>query len=133
MALDAEELLRSLSWLAVVVVLYLGLRHWLAYKRRSLIHRERLAAIDKGVDLGPLEGDIRQAAITARTTLLLAGLLWISCGVGLFVVLVAILGEPSNVAQGYSLPPQGTQWIGIPVVAIGVSHLIVYVVTRGRS
>lgn len=132
MELNAEELLRTLSWLAVAVLLYLGLRHWLAYRRRLLTHRERIAAIEKGVNVDPLEDDVRRSVTGSRTTLLLAGLVWIGLGIGTFILLTAVLGDSSNVARGYSLPPQGTQWIGVPVAAIGVSHLIVYFIVRGR-
>ena len=132
MELNAEELLRTLSWLAVVVVVYLGLGQWLAYRRRLLVHRERMAAIEKGIDLTPLENDTRRAISGARTTLLLAGLTWVGLGAGLFVLLTAVLGDPSNIARGYSLPPRGTQWIGIPVAAIGIAHLVVYWIKRER-
>jgi hypothetical protein len=60
--------------------------------------------------------------------LLLAGLSWISLGVGAFVVLSAVMSHPS-----FDQIPQGMQWIGIAPVGIGLSHLIVYLVGKNKE
>ena len=114
---------------AVVIALigYFGLREWLRHKRRALIHQERLAAIEKGVELPPLDQETRHRAWNVQRTLLLAGLIWISLGVCVFVTLTAVIASPANATLGI---PAGLQWIGIGPAAIGLSHLVVYLAGR---
>ncbi len=57
------------------------------------------------------------------------GLIWISLGIGLFVVLSALLAHP----EGLTDLRKGFQWIGIAPVMIGFSHLIVYLVGRKKA
>lgn len=109
----------------VALIAYLGFRQWLAHGRRVLIHRERLAAIEKGIALPPLEQEVRRRAFNVQRILLLAGLCWISLGIGIFAVLTGMLAHSSG---GPGDIPQGFQWIGVAPVAIGLSHLIVYLV-----
>jgi hypothetical protein len=109
----------------VALVAFVGFRQWLAHQRRLLIHRERLAAIEKGVELPPLEQEVKRRAFNVQRILLLAGLCWISIGIGIFAVLTGLLAHSAG-NQGDL--PQGMQWIGVGPVAIGLSHLIVYAV-----
>ena len=44
----------EIAAVAIALVAYAGYREWLRHQRRTLIHRERLAAIEKGIEL-PLE------------------------------------------------------------------------------
>lgn len=111
----------------VAIIGYLGFRQWLQLNRRTMIHRERLAAIEKGVDLPPLEQEVRRNRGGVQRFLLLAGLVWVSLGAGAFVTLSALLAHPTALTQEI---PQGMQWIGLAPVCIGVSHLIVYLVGR---
>src|SRR5260370_16367425 len=46
----------------VAVIAYMGFRQWLRYQRRVMIHRERLAAVVKGLDLPPLEPEVQPNA-----------------------------------------------------------------------
>jgi hypothetical protein len=46
----------------VAVIGYLAFRQWLQFNRRTMIHRERLAAIEKGVDLPPVEQEVRRSS-----------------------------------------------------------------------
>src|ERR1035438_9538629 len=113
--------------LVIVIVAFIafaGFRLWLKHQRRVMIHRERLAAIEKGVELPPLEQEVRRSNWNVQRILLLAGLIWISLGIGLLVVFSAILAHP----QGMADLPQGIQWVGIGPMMIGFSHMIVYVV-----
>jgi small-conductance mechanosensitive channel len=115
--------------IAIVIVAligYLAFRHWLQANRRAMIHRERLAALEKGVDLPPLEHEIRKSSVNIQRFLLLAGLVWISLGIGIFVVLSALLVHPD--AHTASKIKQGMQWIGVAPVCIGLSHVIVYAI-----
>ena len=118
--------------LVIVIVAFIafaGFRQWLKHQRRVMIHRERLAAIEKGVDLPPLEQEVRRSNWNVQRILLLAGLIWISLGIGVFVVFGALLAHPAGLADLH----QGFQWVGIAPVMIGFSHLIVYLVGRKKE
>lgn len=111
----------------VALIVFAGFRQWLKHQRRVMIHRERLAAIEKGIEIPALEQELRRSNWNVQRILLLAGLIWISLGIGAFVVLKALLANPG------STDLQGYQWIGIAPVMIGISHLIVYVVGRRKE
>lgn len=113
----------------VALIAFVAFRQWLQHHRRMMIHRERLEAIEKGVELPPLEQEVKRSGWNVQRTLLLAGLTWISLGIGLFVVLSALLAHP----EGSSELPQGVQWLGIAPVLIGLSHLIVYLVGKKKE
>lgn len=113
----------------VALIAFAGFRQWLKHQRRVMIHRERLAAIEKGVEIPPLEQELGRSNWTVQRILLLSGLIWISLGIGSFVVLKALL--LSN--PGSTDLQQGFQWIGIAPVMIGLSHLIVYLVGRKKQ
>jgi hypothetical protein len=112
----------------VALIGYIAFRHFLQFSRREMIHRERLAAIEKGVELPPLEQEVRRSSFTVQRFLLLAGLTWISLGIGAFVVLSALLAHPSS-----RNIPQGLQWIGVAPFCLGVSHLIVYLIGKNKE
>ena len=114
----------------IAIVGYVAWREWLRHKRREFIHKERLAALEKGVELQPLDQEIKRSSWNVQRTLLLAGLVWVSIGVSVFVTLNAIISSPANKAADV---PQGAQWIGIAPAAIGLSHLIVYVAGRKKE
>lgn len=113
----------------VALIAYIAFRHWLRHDRRAMIHRERMAAIEKGVDLPALEQEVRRSGWDAQRMLLLAGLSWISIGIGAFVVLSVLrLAVPAAEAL-----PSGIQWVGLPILGIGLAHLTVYWVGRKRE
>jgi hypothetical protein len=114
----------------VALIGYLAFRQWLQQGRRTMIHRERLAAIEKGVDLPPLEQEVRRSIWNVQRLLLLAGLVWVSLGVATFVTLSAVLANSTPATQGI---PQGLQWIGLAPVCIGLSHLIVYLTGKRKE
>ncbi len=120
----------ELALVIVALIAYAGFRQWLQHHRRMMIHRERLAAIEKGVQIPPLEQEVRRTSWNVQRILLLAGLTWVSLGVGAFVVLTALLSHTSRVSHDI---PQGIQWIGVAPVAIGLSHLIVYLVGKKKA
>lgn len=113
----------------VAFIAFVGFRQWLTHQRRAMIHRERLTAIEKGVELPPLEQEVRRSNWNVQRVLLLAGFIWISIGIASFVVLNVLLAHP----EGLTDLPQGFQWIGIAPVLIGLSHLIVYLVGRKKE
>jgi Domain of unknown function (DUF6249) len=120
----------EITVVVVALIVYLGFRQWLQQNRRTMIHRERLAAIEKGVELPALEQEVRRSSWNVQRFLLLAGLVWVSLGVGTFATLSALLAHPTQATQEI---PQGLQWIGIAPVFIGLSHLIVYLVGKTKE
>jgi hypothetical protein len=114
---------------AVVIALiaYAGVREWFRHKRRILIHQERLAALEKGADLPPLDQEVKAQSWNVQRTLLLAGLIWISLGLSIFVTLSVINASPANAQLEI---PSGLQWLGLAPTAIGLSHLVVYMVGK---
>ena len=115
---------------AVAVIAYAGYREWLRHQRRTLIHRERLAAIEKGITLPPLEQEEKRRSWNVQRTLLLAGLIWLSLGICAYVTLSVIMASPANAKL--RIPP-GIQWIGLGPAAIGVSHLVVYLTGKQKE
>ena len=107
----------------IALVGYMGFREWLRHQRRTLLHKERLAAIEKGVDVPSLDQEIKRSTWNVQRTLLLAGLIWTSLGVALFVTLIAL-----SAAERPEIDiPQGAHWIALAPILIGLSHLVVYV------
>ena len=112
----------------VAFIAFVGFRQWLQHQRRTMIHQERIAAIEKGVELPPLEQEVKQSNWNVQRLLLLAGLVWISLGVGAFVTLVALLGHSPELRI-----PEGIEFVALAPVGIGLSHLIVYAVGRKKE
>lgn len=111
----------------VALIAFVGFRQWLQHQRRMMIHQERLLALEKGVELPALEQEVRRSNWNVQRIFLLAGLTWISLGVGAFVTLEALLAHHTPDI------PQGVQFIGVAPVGIGLSHLIVYLVGRKKD
>jgi hypothetical protein len=114
------------AWSFVVFVMILlafaAFQQWLRHQRRLFLHRERLAAIEKGAELPPVEEEIQRRSRGAQRVLVLAGLVWISLGVG------ALSGDVSSfIGNPISRP------LGIALVGIGLSHLVVFVLARSQD
>jgi hypothetical protein len=119
--------------IAAVVIALIGFaayREWLRHQRRTLIHRERITAIEKGVDIPPLEQEQKRSSWNVQRTLLLLGLIWLSVGIGVFVTLSVVIASPANARLEV---PQGVQWIGLGLAAIGISHLVVYLAGKRKE
>jgi len=115
----------------VALIAFLGFRQWLQHNRRVMIHRERLAAIEKGTELPSLEQEIVRGKWNVQRILLLAGLVWISVGAGVYACMSEVLAHNP---PGESVPfPPGLQYMAVGPTAIGVSHLIVYLVGRYKE
>jgi len=114
----------------VALIAYIGFQQWLRHSRRMMIHRERLAAVEKGIELPPLEQEVQRGSWNVQRILLLAGLCWISLGIGAFVVLTALLAHPSELTKEI---PRGIQWVGVAPVGIGLAHVIVYLVGKKKE
>ena len=120
----------EIAAVAIALIAYAGYREWLRHEKRTLIHRERLAAIEKGVDLPPLEMEQKRSSWNVQRMLLLAGLIWLSVGICVFVTLSAVIASPANAKL--EVPP-GVQWIGLGLAAIGISHLLVYLAGKQKE
>ena len=113
----------------LAIITYMGYREWMRHQRRELLHKERLSAIEKSMDVPSIDQEIRRSSWNVQRTLLLAGLIWISLGVSAFVALSAVLSGPSPDRD----IPQGAQWIGLAPTLIGISHLIVYAAGKKKE
>ena len=94
-------------------------------RRRDIVeahHRERMAAIERGVDVPPLPESFYQpiARRPPRTgSTLLPGMIWLFVGIALVVALGAVAG-------------QDVAYFGLIPAGIGLAYLIYYVV-EGRK
>lgn len=117
---------RTFVLLVAVLVVFAGFQQWIRHQRRAMTHRERMAAIEKGIELPPVEQEAGRAAWTAQRILLFAGLVWISIGTALVLLLNNLVGQVIHV-WGNDIPVvDGMQWIGAALVGIGIAHLIVF-------
>jgi hypothetical protein len=119
--------------LAVASILaFVGFRQWLRQQQRVMIHRERLAALEKGADLPPWPEDPpARTGWSLDSVLLLSGLIWLAIGLGGMLAAFVIVSQPQIQRIPDAVPPH-IALIGLPVALIGVAHLIVYGV-RKRS
>lgn len=115
-----------------VIFGFLGFGMWLRQQRRVMIHRERLAAIEKGLEpVQPVEQEAGRITFNIQRLLLLAGLIWISVGIGFYMVFAAIVANPNPLSsQGV---PYGIQYAGFGMIGIGLSHLIAYFAGRNQA
>ncbi len=94
-------------------------------KRRTfyeLHHKERLAAIEKGVELPPLPPEFVGAGPKGRPRYLLRGLIWLFVGLGILVAL-----------SGISRPGAEKSWLlGFLPTGVGLAYLIYYFVEGKR-
>jgi hypothetical protein len=112
------------------VLAFLGFAMWLRQQRRIMIHRERLASIEKGLDLPPVEQEASRISFNVQRLLLLFGLIWISIGIGFFLVFSTMLSHPTDFTRDV---PYGIQYVGVGMVGIGLSHLIAFLAGRNRA
>jgi hypothetical protein len=120
----------EIAVVALALIAYAGYREWLRHQRRTLVHRERVVAIEKGVELPPLDQEEKRSAWNVQRTLLLAGLIWLSLGLSIFVTLSAVIASQKDSPDAI---PQGVQWVGLGPAAIGISHLIVYATGKRKE
>jgi hypothetical protein len=115
---------------------------WARHQRRLMIHRERLAAIEKGVEPPALEQELRRGSGNVQRLLLLAGLCWVSVGVALFMTLNELAGGDLFLPIG--VDGSGFTWASVHVhsglrplslapIGIGIAHIVVYFVGRRRE
>ena len=104
---------------------------WLRQQRRLMIHRERLAAIEKGLEpLPPVELEVNRITFNVQRLLLLAGLVWPSVGIAFYLVFTTMLANPTPATADV---PYGIQYVGVGMIGIGLSHLIAFVAGRNTK
>jgi hypothetical protein len=94
-------------------------------KRRKIYelhHKERLAAIEKGVELPPLPVELIGAAPKGRPRYLLRGLVWLFAGLG---ILIALAGVTRSEAEKVWM-------LGFIPTGVGLAYLIYYFVEGKR-
>ena len=111
----------ALSILFVLCFVAYGM--WLRQERRLMIHRERLAAIEKGIDLPPVIREVQTTSWNVQRLLLLLGLVWISAGIGFYMVFSEMLRHPTEFTR--DVPP-GIQYVGYGLIGTGISHLVAF-------
>jgi len=96
-----------------------GIAMYFAFRSRQLRHQERMAAIEKGIELPP-------APSPGRDALLLRGLIWLCIGIAIvvFFVVTSITQSKRDVLPAAAL--------GLIPAGIGIAYLIVYRV-RGQQ
>jgi Domain of unknown function (DUF6249) len=124
---------RSMEFIGLVGILtaYVSFRQWMQHDRRIMVHRERLAAIEKGIDLPPLEQEVQRSRWNVQRFLLWLGCLDIAFGIGVWLLLSVMMSFPPNKFTE-DLPP-GIQYVGVIPIGMGIAHLIAYFVEIRRE
>jgi hypothetical protein len=134
------------AWAIVIVGLlgFAAFNLWLRHQRRLIVHRERIAAIEKGIELPAAAFDTRTNAWNVQRILLLAGLCWIAVGLATLVVLESLITNVPPLPpldsdiNWYRVPPvsfipRGAQTFGLLPLGLGIAHLAVYFVDRKKQ
>ena len=103
----------------LVAIVAIVTQHRQKIQRAELRHKERLAAIDKGLELPPDAGDPEDAGKRSRSGSLRSGLIGLCVGIVLYFALDRVAGE--EVAL-----------FGLIPAAIGLANLIFYFI-EGRK
>jgi hypothetical protein len=85
-------------------------------KRAELRHKERIAAMEKGVEMPP---EIIDTDESGRPRFLLQGLIWLGVGIGIFFALGELAGDDVGM-------------LGLIPAAVGIATLIYYAI-EGRK
>lgn len=122
-----------MEFVALVGILtcYVAFSQWMQHGRRMMVHRERLAAIEKGIELPPLEQEVQRSRWNVQRFLLWFGCLDIAVGVGVCIVLSIMMSYPPN--KFTEELPQGIQYVGLILVGMGIAHLVAYFVETRRE
>ena len=115
------------------IIGYIAFRNWLEHDKRRMIHRERLAAIEKGIELPAVAQEVGRRTWNMQRFLLLAGLTWIFVGIGGFIGISAILEFAKQRPVSADIPPQGAQFLAIIPLGFGIAHLVTYWVGQRRE
>lgn len=120
----------------IALIAFAALHLWLRHQRRVMIHQERLAALDKGITLPSVESEVRRGRLSVQRVLLLAGVVWIALGVGIFGLFKSLAGYSTTYFSPHNpalVIPHGLEWIGVAVAGIGIAHLVAYLAGRRKE
>jgi|GEM_PF-288408 len=120
---------------AIVMGIGIGmLAIWLDYRKKreiyQLHHAERMAAIEKGVEVPPLPPELFQTSRQANATpakRLYRGLLFTLLGAAFFIA-----HYMSDAEYGY-WPHKGQTLTGLLLLAVGVANLLSYAIESRRN
>ena len=101
-------------WAIAFVALYFRNRS------RHLRHAERMAAIEKGIDLPPEPG-------LGRNAYLLRGLIWLTVGIGTVIFFLALYFAERDRDE---LP---VATLGLIPIGVGIAYLVVYRIEGRQS
>jgi hypothetical protein len=109
---------------AVVVIVWFTLNYHKRRKLMELHHTERMAAIERGMEIPPLPIELidGRSVPKRRRTALLPGLVWF------FIGLALVVGSFFGTGDGDDIPV----FIGLIPLGIGLAYLIYYFV-EGRN
>jgi hypothetical protein len=88
------------------------------FRTRELDHKEKLAAIEKGVDL-----PARETAPWTPRTYLLHGMIWLFAGLGSMLAIFAIAATSGPSPMRI---PIGLGFLGLIPIGVGLAYLIFY-------
>jgi hypothetical protein len=109
---------------------FVGFRQWLREQRWRMIHRERIVAMEKGIEPPSYPEDPPRDRVNTRRILLLSGLIWLAVGIASMIAGSIILPDPVVRAM-QDAPPPTMYWLGLVPAAVGLAHLIVYFKDKG--
>jgi hypothetical protein len=112
-----------------IILAFIGYRQWLREQRRRMIHRERIAAIEKGVEPPAYPDEPVRDRMNTKRVLFLSGLIWLAVGAGSMIAGAIILADPAVRAMP-DVPPPTMYWMGLVPCLVGLAHLIAYVKER---
>lgn len=104
-------ILAGISAPAAVLVVFLVLNYRKRRRLMELHHAERMAAIERGMELPPLPIELLEGS-RRRSTSLLPGLVWFFVGIGVMIAMRAT-GESEGM-------------IGLVPAGVGLAYLIYY-------
>jgi hypothetical protein len=117
--------------IVVAIIAFFAFQQWMRHQRRVLAHRERLAAIEKGIELPIVEQEAKRSTFNVQRMLLFSGMIWIVLGASAYLVLTSILSYPrTDVTKDI---PAGIQYVGFGGIGIGLAHLITYAAGARRD
>ncbi len=109
--------------LLICVIGYIAFRNWLQHDKRRMIHRERMAAIEKGIELPALEKEVDRKTWNVQRFLLLAGWSWLFAGIAGFLSMTILFSNPTPIE---GVIPTGFRYLAIIPFGIGIAHLITF-------
>lgn len=116
----------------MVPVCIVAITSYFSHKRTELIHRERMAAIEKGImPSGPLpdpdEEEEAAEELKSPPDYLRRGIFWLCPGAGVIAFCVLFL---SDVSAGIRLPILG---VSIACAGVGLAHIVIYFIESEKQ